>query len=80
MACGTPCVAFDIGGFSDMIDHKQTGYLAEPFSSTDITDGIEFILKADRLRQAESSKEKVASMFDIRDTVEAYREIYQELL
>src|SRR5690606_16437207 len=30
MACGTPTVAFDIGGMSDLIDHQQNGYLARP--------------------------------------------------
>ena len=27
MACGTPLVAFNIGGLQEMVDHKITGYL-----------------------------------------------------
>ena len=27
MACGTPCVAFEIGGIPDMIEHEVSGYL-----------------------------------------------------
>lgn len=31
LACGMPVVGFAIGGNADLIDHKQTGYLAKPF-------------------------------------------------
>jgi len=31
LSCGTPVVGFDIGGNSDMIEHKKTGYLVKPF-------------------------------------------------
>ena len=32
-ACGLPVVAFDIGGMPDIVDHKVTGYIAEPFNT-----------------------------------------------
>ena len=44
MSCGTPCVAFEIGGMPDMIDHKKNGYLARPFDTNDLAKGIEFVL------------------------------------
>src|SRR5208337_2825088 len=31
MACGTPCVAFKVGGMTDMIDHQHNGYLGQPY-------------------------------------------------
>ncbi len=39
-ACGTPVVAFDIGGLPDIIKHKQTGYLAEALDTQALADGI----------------------------------------
>jgi glycosyltransferase involved in cell wall biosynthesis len=45
MACGTPCVAFNIGGMPDMIEHQQTGFLALPYKVTDIAKGIAWILE-----------------------------------
>lgn len=42
MSCGIPTVAFDIGGMSDMIEHKRNGYLAKPFDTEDIACGIEY--------------------------------------
>ncbi len=37
---GLPCVGFNVGGMPDMIDHLKTGYLAEPFSVSDLSAGI----------------------------------------
>jgi glycosyltransferase involved in cell wall biosynthesis len=45
MSCGTPVVAFDIGGNSDMIQHQVNGYLAKPFETDDLMGGIEWCLK-----------------------------------
>lgn len=42
MACGVPVVAFDIGGMSDMIEHRKNGYLAKVFDEADLAKGIEF--------------------------------------
>jgi glycosyltransferase involved in cell wall biosynthesis len=40
MACGTPVVGFDIGGNSDLIDHKKNGYLAKYLKPEDLAEGI----------------------------------------
>ena len=44
LSCGTPVVAFDIGGNSDMIEHKRNGYLAKRGDTADLKDGIEWVL------------------------------------
>lgn len=49
LACGVPCVAFDIGGMPDLITPEITGYLAQPEDSSDLAQGIAWIL-ADRER------------------------------
>uniref|UniRef100_UPI000AD02D47 glycosyltransferase n=1 Tax=Vibrio harveyi TaxID=669 RepID=UPI000AD02D47 len=41
-ACGTPVVAFDTTGLSDVIEHKKTGYLVVPFDTDDLAKGIEW--------------------------------------
>ncbi len=40
LACGTPVVGFSIGGLPDLITHEATGYLASPFSTEEIQQGI----------------------------------------
>ena len=39
IACRTPCVAFNIGGMPDMIEHQKNGYLARPFEVEDLSRG-----------------------------------------
>ena len=46
-ACGTPVVAFDTGGLSDIVAHKKTGYLASRFSTEDLADGIVWVIGPD---------------------------------
>ena len=45
LACGTPVVAFNNTGLSDIISHKKNGYLAEFLNEQDLANGINWILK-----------------------------------
>ena len=44
MSCGTPVVAFDIGGNADLIKHLETGYLVRNISPESLAVGISFLL------------------------------------
>jgi glycosyltransferase involved in cell wall biosynthesis len=41
-ACGTVPVAFAIGGITDLIQHRSTGWLAEPFDVADFSAGLQW--------------------------------------
>lgn len=43
-ACGTPVIAFSVGGIPELIDHKLNGFLATPFDCKDFADGILWVL------------------------------------
>jgi glycosyltransferase involved in cell wall biosynthesis len=43
-ACGTPVVAFDTCGLPDIVEHKQTGYLAHAFDPVDMATGLQWVL------------------------------------
>lgn len=43
-ACGTPSVAFDVGGVGEVIQDGKTGFLARPRDSHDLADKLERIL------------------------------------
>ena len=42
-ACGVPVIAFDVGGLSDIVEHKVNGYLAKPFDPADLAAGIDWV-------------------------------------
>ncbi|MDH3217120.1 MAG: glycosyltransferase, partial [Candidatus Krumholzibacteria bacterium] len=44
IACGTPTVAFTIGGMPDILDHQGNGYLARDFDIDDLARGIDWVL------------------------------------
>jgi glycosyltransferase involved in cell wall biosynthesis len=81
MACGTPCVAFDVGGVGDAVRHMETGYLASYRDAGDLARGIDAILgdavlRADLGRRARSAVEKE---FTLRLQAERYLELYRQL-
>ena len=47
MHCGVPVVGFDLCGIPEMISHKKTGYVAEPYNSYDLAKGIQYCLQHD---------------------------------
>lgn len=46
LSCGTPVVAFDIGGNGDMIAHKKNGYLAKEQDNLDLAEGVLWCLES----------------------------------
>jgi D-inositol-3-phosphate glycosyltransferase len=49
MACGTPVVAFRVGGLATTIRDGKTGFLATPGVSRDFTDKLRMALESDEL-------------------------------
>ena len=79
MACGTPCVGFRIGGIPDEIDHMVTGYLAEPFDTSDLAKGIETVLE-NRERMGLDAREKAAREYNMRKVGQQYLDLYEKVL
>ncbi len=78
LSCGTPVVGFDIGGNSDMIEHKQNGYLAKEKDSEDLARGIEWCLShnADGAL-SKNAREKVLNNYMIDIVSNQYKELYE---
>jgi len=57
IACGTPVVAFNVGGIPDIVEHKQNGYLAVPFDCQDLARGINWVLNSRDKHPASNSEQ-----------------------
>ena len=80
MACGVPCVGFDVGGIPEMIEHKETGYVAEYKSAEDFADGIVWTLDKTRYEQlSKASRQKVIANYSEDKVAEQYIRLYQSL-
>lgn len=81
LACGTPVVAFDVGGNSDLIDHQRNGYLARPYESEDLAYGIDWVLSHnDHAQLSTHGREKVLSCFERDRVIPRYVNLYRTLL
>lgn len=49
LSCGTPIVAFTIGGIPEMIKHQETGYLAKAGDCQDFAEGIQWTINNAKL-------------------------------
>jgi len=81
LSCGTPVVAFDIGGNSDMIEHKRNGYLAKAYDEIDLAKGIDFILNNSDVNEIRfNARNKVISEFSEEIVVNKYIKLYENIL
>lgn len=82
LACGTPCVAFNIGGMSDMIEHQQNGYLAKPFDIEELAQGIAWVLENQERHQklGDRAREKADQEFTLALQAQRYLSLFTEIL
>ena len=81
LACGIGVVSFKSGGISEMIEHKENGYLANNKDIYDLAAGIEWILKEDNSKKAaKSSRKKAADEYDLKAQAAKYLTIYEQAL
>jgi glycosyltransferase involved in cell wall biosynthesis len=81
LACGTPVVAFDIGGNSDMIQHKVNGYLALKLNVTDLAYGIKWgILNANNPTVSDAARNTVLEKYSHDIIVPKYIKLYSNLM
>ena len=81
MACGVPCVGFQVGGIPEMIDHRQNGYVARFRDVDDLAAGIRYVLdEADYAELSKSAVQKVAHSYSQQSVAKRYVEIYESAI
>ena len=71
-SCGTPVVAFNIGGIPDMVQHKVNGYLARYKDAQDIAEGIKFVLN-------NKIEGHLSPSFDTSNTIKKHLELFDQI-
>ena len=81
LACGLPVVGFNVGGNQDLIDHKNNGYLAEPFDIDDLAKGVDWVLSTSNYPYlCYNARQKILKEFDSNVVVNQYIKLYQKIL
>ncbi|SEL60968.1 glycosyltransferase family 4 protein [Ectothiorhodospira marina] len=81
-ACGTPVVCFDATGPRDIIEHKITGYRAEPFEPEDLAKGIHWVLQQSAEQHEmmrTNARKRAVKQFDSRVIAHQYKSLYEEI-
>lgn len=80
MACGIPCIGFNVGGIPQMIDHLHNGYVAEDQSSKDLANGIHWALTEGEYESlSEEACRKAVSSYSESTIAKKYVEIYNKI-
>ncbi len=82
MACGVPAVAFSVGGISDLVDHKLNGYLAQPYNTDDLAQGLLWVLSNRPFWEQLScaARETIKAKFDINHVADMYNDLYDKIV
>ena len=81
MLCGTPVVAFNYGGPADIVKHKKTGYLAQPFEASSLAEGIQSVLaQPDKESLRIACRERAKRYFDSKIIAQTYINKYAHIL
>ena len=82
LACGTPAVAFAVGGIPDMVEHGVNGYLAATEDADDLAAGIALLLRDADLRQrmGQAGREKVERGFSSGVVARRHIVLYEDIL
>lgn len=77
LACGTPVVAFNIGGMPDMIDSTINGYIAEFDNYKEISKGILYCISNNL---SDNARNSALSKFQSSEVAKSYVDLYNQSL
>ena len=81
-ACATPVVAFNTTGLKDVVDHKETGYLAQPYEVEDLATGITWCLSdKERLKKlGGQARDRAVKLWSPEVVVPQYLDVYKKAI
>lgn len=77
LSCGLPCIGFNTGGIPEMIDHQKDGYVARYQSSSDLAEGMIWLVNhPDRKSLCDYARQKVLSTYSPHVVASQMLELY----
>lgn len=81
MACGLPCVGFNVGGIPEMINHRENGYVACYKSANDLANGIHWVLFTSNYNLlSQNAQQKVRTSYAEHIVAQKYISVYKECM
>jgi len=82
IACGTPCVVFEVGGCPEIILDQENGYVVPTFDYTLFAERVRQLLHNDTHRSilSRQARMRAEKEFDIRIMAARYEELFRSLL
>ena len=81
LACATPVVAFQCTGIQEVVNHKVDGYLAQPYMSEDLAEGILWCLENNSDNcLGKAGREKVLQKYTFDAVCRQYKSLYESLI
>lgn len=77
MAAGVPVLGWNFGGQQEIVDHKETGYLAT--SPQDLLDGLHYCLEH-RKRLGTNARQTIIERWQWKDVISSYAQAYTRAL
>ncbi len=81
MACGTPVVAFRVGGIPEVVEPGQTGLLAELPDCADLAEQVQWMIDHPRERREMGirGRQRIEADFDLEQQTGKYIRLYESL-
>ena len=77
--CGIPVVAFNVGATSDIVVHKETGWLAAPYDIDQLAEGIEYCTKNNE-QLSKNCLKKTKEDFDEEEILKSFISLFQNIV
>ncbi len=79
-ACGTPVVAFNTGGMSDIVIDRITGALAEPFEPASLAAAIRWVLEDPHYHQSlrHAARQRAEELWNPARVAGLYADVYRQ--
>ena len=82
MGIGLPCIASNVGGVLDLIDHQENGLLIPPRASGALAEAINDLLtnQESAVYLGRNARRKIEEMFDSNRSIQQLEAVYQDCL